>query len=192
MALTRRDEVASPTSENGGGLRGFASRYAKYLIAGGVLLVGLIVFGLLWFQPWKLVVEETANEARPTAAAPTTSASAPAQPATIAAGSFRSLEHRTTGRAEIIKLADGAHVLRFENLDTSNGPDLRVYLSELPSNLGWHDYGRRYIELGKLKGNRGDQNYRIPSGTDLTKYKSAVIWCVRFTVGFGVAPLNAA
>lgn len=194
MALTRRGTEASFTSGNKGGLRGFASLYAKYLVAGGILLTGLLVFGLLWFQPWKLVVEETANEARPTAPAATSTGTAPAAtaPATIASGSFRSLEHSTTGRAEIIKLADGSHILRFEDLDTSNGPDLRVYLSELPANLGLHDYGRRYIELGHLKGNRGDQNYKIPAGTDLTKYKSAVIWCVRFTVGFGVAPLNSA
>ena len=188
MALTRRDEETTTTEDRGG----FVSRYARYLVAGGILLTGLVVFGLLWFQPWKLVVEETANEARPTAPAPTTSTATPAQPATVASGGFRSLEHRTTGRAEIIKLADGSHVLRFENLDTSNGPDLRVYLSELPSNLGWHDYGRRYIELDKLKANRGNANYRIPAGTDITRYKSAVIWCVRFAVGFGVAPLNAA
>ncbi|MFY9587680.1 MAG: DM13 domain-containing protein [Actinomycetota bacterium] len=192
MAVTRRDQEADPTSDNGGGSRGFTSRYAKYLIGGGFLLAGLIIFAIVWFQPQKLFIEETANEARPTVAAPTSSASALAQPATVASGSFRSLEHRTTGRAEIIKLADGSHVLRFENLDTSNGPDLRVYLSELPSTLGWHDYGRRYIELDKLKANRGNANYRIPAGTAITRYKSAVIWCVRFAVGFGVAPLNAA
>ena len=189
MAVTRRDTEASPTSENGSGLRRFASRYARFLIVAGVLLVGLIVFAIVWFQPQKIFIEETANEARPTSPAATSTASVPT---TIASGRFRSLEHRTTGRAEIIKLADGSHILRFENLDTSNGPDLRVYLSELPPDLGWHDYGRRYIELGHLKGNRGDQNYRIPAGADLAKYKSAVIWCVRFRVGFGVAPLNAA
>jgi len=85
--------------------------------------------------------------------------------------------------------ATGSRVLQLVNLRTNSGPDLRVYLSELPANLGWHDYGRRYIELGHLKANRGDQNYRIPAGVDLTRYKSAVIWCVRFKVGFGVAPL---
>src|ERR1700752_1847281 len=107
MAVTRRHEEATTTSENGGGVRGFASRYERYLVAGGILVTGLLVFGLLWFQPWKLVVEETANGARPSARAPASpgTTSVPAAPATIAAGSFRSLEPRTTGRAEIIKLA---------------------------------------------------------------------------------------
>ena len=112
------------------------------------------------------------------------------RPTTLASGRFRSLEHRTTGTVRVVRLSNGSHVLRIEDLDTSNGPDLRVYLSELPSNLGWRDYGERYIELGALKGNRGDQNYRIPTGTDLSRYKSLVIWCVRFKVGFGVAPLT--
>jgi hypothetical protein len=177
MALTRRDEETHQAEDQRGRVRRFASRYAKYLIAAGILGVGLI-----------------ADEARPTAPAATSTGTAPAAtgPATIAAGNFRSLEHETTGRAEIIKLADGSHILRFENLDTSNGPDLVVYLSELPSNLGWRDYGRRFISLGGLKANRGNQNYKIPAGTDLSRYKSAVIWCRRFTVGFGVAPLKPA
>jgi hypothetical protein len=64
-----------------------------------------------------------------------------------------------------------------------------VYLSEIPASDDWHAYGERYLDLGALKGNRGDQNYEIPPGTDLTRFESAVIWCRRFTVGFGVAPL---
>lgn len=154
---------------------------------GTILLVaiGIAVFAILWFEPQKILLEDTVDEAAPSASASPSGSSS----ASLGSGRFRSLEHRTTGTARIIRLANGSHVLRIEDLDTSNGPDLRVYLSELPSNLGWHDYGRRYVELGALKGNRGDQNYRIPAGTDLSKYKSLVIWCVRFKVGFGVAPL---
>ena len=194
MAFTDRDTEASAATEGRGGLRGFISRYSKFLIAAGVVGVGLIIFVLVWFQPQKIFLEETSNEARPTAPAATATGSAPAAtgPVTLASGNFRSLEHETTGRAEIIKLADGSHILRFENLDTSNGPDLFVYLSELPSNLGMRDYGERFIDLGKLRANRGNANYKIPAGVDISKYKSAVIWCRRFTVGFGVAPLNPA
>lgn len=192
MALTDKNTEASPASEDRGGLRGFVSRYAKYLIAAGILGVGLIIFVLVWFQPQKIFIEETASEARPTAPAVTATGTSPAAagPTTVAAGNFRSLEHKTTGRAEIIKLADGSHILRFESLDTSNGPDLFVYLSELPSNLGWKDYGKRFVNLGRLKANRGNANYKIPANVDISRYRSAVIWCSRFTVGFGVAPLN--
>jgi len=52
-----------------------------------------------------------------------------------------------------------------------------------------HAYRNGFIDLGPLKGNRGNQNYAVPAGTDLSKFKSAVIWCRRFLVGFGVAPL---
>jgi hypothetical protein len=168
-------------------LRSFASAHRAVVIAISVLGMGLVIFVGVWFQPQKIFLENTVNEAAPSATAAAASASPTV--AEVASGRFRSLEHRTTGSAHILRLSNGSHVLRLENLDTSNGPDLRVYLSELPSNLGWHDYGKRYMELGKLKGNRGDQNYRIPVGTDLSRYKSLVIWCVRFKVGFGIAPL---
>ena len=81
-------------------------------------------------------------------------------------------------------------MLRFERLNTSNGPVLHVYLSPVPSDRGDRDYGKGYLDLGPLKGNRGDQNYAIPSGTDLSRFQSVVIWCSRFKVGFGVAPLR--
>jgi len=47
-----------------------------------------------------------------------------------------------------------------------------------------------FVDLGGLKGNLGSSNYLIPAGTDLSGFRSAVIWCRRFSVGFGVAPLN--
>ena len=85
----------------------------------------------------------------------------------------------------------GGHlILRLERLATSNGPDLRVYLSHVPAGSGLHAYRTGFIDLGALKGNRGSQNYAIPAGTDLAAFKSAVIWCRRFAVGFGVAPLS--
>ncbi len=65
-----------------------------------------------------------------------------------------------------------------------------VYLSRLPAGLGWRDYGREYLNLGPLKGNIGSQNYTIPTEADLAGFRSVVIWCRRFAVGFGVAPLD--
>jgi hypothetical protein len=169
-----------------------------------VLGIGFVVFVLLWFEPQKLFLNQTVDEAIPSAAPPAAGSSegegsgeqagsgsgGESGPVTLARGSFRNLEHATTGRALLIELPDGSHILRFENLDTSNGPDLRVYLSEIPASDDWHAYGERFVDLGDLKGNLGNQNYRIPKGVDLSKYRSAVIWCRRFTVGFGVAPLN--
>ena len=70
-----------------------------------------------------------------------------------------------------------------------NGPDLRVYLSEARAEAE-DDLADQFLDLGALKGNIGDQNYALPEGTDVSDYKSAVVWCRRFSVGFAVAPVD--
>lgn len=115
----------------------------------------------------------------------------PAPPKESARAAFRPLEHATAGRAIVTEFPDGRRVLRFEDFETSNGPDLRVYLSAGSNDAGFgKEYGEDFVELGRLKGNLGNQNYEIPAGTDLSKYRNAVIWCARFSVGFGVATLS--
>jgi len=42
-----------------------------------------------------------------------------------------------------------------------------------------------------LKGNKGDQNYVLPASADLGKYRAVTIWCARFGVNFGTAPLSS-
>jgi hypothetical protein len=114
----------------------------------------------------------------------------PEGPKESARGAFRSLEHTTSGQAIVTEFPDGRRVLRFEDFATSNGPDLRVYLSAGSSDAGFgKEYGEDFVELGRLKGNLGSQNYEIPAGTDLSNYRNAVVWCARFSVGFGVATL---
>ncbi|MFF3851605.1 DM13 domain-containing protein [Micromonospora sp. NPDC002575] len=172
--------------------------------------------GLAWFQPWKLVTDTEVDEALSAVAATTTPATpgpagAPATgpgaaaatgpaaapgPTLVSQGDFVTHEHDTSGSARIVRTADGRHRLELVGLDTSNGPDLRVWLTDQPVRegvAGWRvfDDGRR-VELGRLKGNRGDQAYDIPAGTDLTVLTSVSIWCKRFSVSFGAAPLRAA
>jgi len=116
------------------------------------------------------------------------SASATGTPVILSTGSFISGEHDTSGTALLVALPDGSLVVRFEDLDTSNGPDLRVVLSTDDASDAWK-YDSRHI-LGELKGNIGDQNYSIPSDVDLTQFGSVVVWCERFSVAFGAAPLD--
>ena len=94
------------------------------------------------------------------------------------------------GKAIVLRRPAGSLILRLEHLSTSNGLDLRVYLSRVPAGGDLRAYRTGFIDLGALKGNRGSQNYLIPAGTNLPAFKSAVIWCRRFVVGFGVAPLS--
>lgn len=122
------------------------------------------------------------------------SPSAPAaEPTVLATGNLISQEHATSGKVRILQLADGTRVLRLEDLDTSNGPDLRVWITDAPvrkGREGWHVFDDgTYESLGRLKGNRGSQNYSLPSGLDLDRYRSVSLWCDRFDVSFGAAEL---
>jgi hypothetical protein len=110
----------------------------------------------------------------------------------LLSGAFRGLEHETSGMARVLEGADGARTLRLERLRTSNGPELVVMLSATPaSDDSWTSYGEgETLVLGPLKGNLGSQNYEIPAGTDLSRWRSVVVWCQRFSVAFGAAPLD--
>jgi len=103
---------------------------------------------------------------------------------TLAEGSFIGRAHPTTGLAKVI--TDGnQRFLRFEGFETDNGPDLNVYLATGSPDGSPEDF----IDLGDLKGNIGDQNYELPDDVDLDRYTTVFIWCVRFSVAFGAAPL---
>lgn len=173
-------------------------------LSGGVALalVAIVAFVLVYFDPQAIFINHTVDEPLPAVAAvrsetqsATSSGGAvvqlpatPAPPQTVARGDFRSLEHHTTGTALVLRLADGSIVVRLEGLDTSSGPDVHVTLSPTPSTAGDRGYGD-YLDLGSLKGNHGNQNYAVPAGTDVSRFRSVVIWCKRFSVGFGVAAI---
>ena len=175
--------------------RSYVSRHrrAAYAITG--VVVGLAIFGFLWFRPDTLFRDTNVDEAVPTVAAPTSQNTAEAGPGTtpavISSGSFRSLEHPTRGTAKIVRLGDGSRIVRLEDFRTSSGPDVVVALSATPaSEDSWGAYDDdALLVLRTIKGNVGDQNYTIPAGTDLSRYRSVVIWCRRFQVGFGAAPI---
>jgi hypothetical protein len=157
--------------------------------------------GLFWFQPWRLVTSTEVREpltvaTPPSASAPAASGPAAPGPAVVRAGAFVTHEHATTGTARLVRDPDGGHRLEIAGLDTSDGPDLRVWLTDQPvreGRAGWRVFDDgRWVELGRLKGNRGDQVYRIPAGVDPGGFRSVSIWCKRFAVSFGAAPLTAA
>lgn len=92
---------------------------------------------------------------------------------------------------EILELADGRRFVRLEDFASSDGPDLHVWISDQPSGGEWGSYDDdRYVKLGELKATHGNQNYEIPEDADLDGLKSVVIWCDRFDVGFGTAPVT--
>lgn len=104
----------------------------------------------------------------------------------IAQGQFTDGDsfHKGEGSAKLYRLGDGTHLLRFEAFRVTNGPDLHVFLAEQAEpKVG------RYVDLGKLKGNIGDQNYALPRDLDLGVHRTVVIYCVPFSVVFSTAAL---
>ncbi|MFC4068589.1 DM13 domain-containing protein [Actinoplanes subglobosus] len=160
---------------------------------------------LYWFAPWRLFTDTVVAEplsAVPLPAvpsgAPAVSATGqpPASPVVVAEGTFITHEHDTSGTARMVRNPDGSHQLEIAGLDTSDGPDLRVWLTDQEvrtGTAGWRVFDDgEFTELGKLKGNRGDQVYRLDAGTDPAAFRSVTIWCKRFAVSFGAAELTAA
>jgi hypothetical protein len=98
--------------------------------------------------------------------------------------------HRGSGTALILKLPDGSHVVRLENLEVVPGPNLLVYLVAHEDPLFPEDVTAGFRNLGTLKSRFGEQNYPVPEGVDLTAYGSVVVWCDTFKVQFAVAALE--
>ena len=118
-----------------------------------------------------------------------------AEPETVAlkSGDFRDADsfHKGEGKATIYRLADGTRVLRLESFKVTNGPDLRVILTPNADPQGRSDVtAQGYVELGKLKGNIGNQNYPLPDEVDADSINAVVIYCKPFHVLFSVASLN--
>ncbi len=165
------------------GIRDLARRHKRLIAMGAVLGAGLLIFVLVWFQPQQAFLQTTVEETLPPAGR------APSEPGDAGEGAFRNLSKETTGQAQLVELDDGSFIVRIKDLATSNGPDLRVYLSRASADADGREFAEDFIDLGALKGNRGDQNYEVPDGVDVSRFRSVVIWCRRFTVGFGVASI---
>lgn len=173
-----------------------------------VLAVGL---PLGWYLGSPLFLSTSVDEPAPVAAAAPTETpasvqpsqpgagdafDAPATPATPAVepsaaaertGSFVGADefHFGEGTARLIETAPGTFTVRLEDFAVRNGPDLFVYLSPSPDG-----YGEGAVEIGRLKADRGNQNYAVPAGVDGTGAASVVIWCREFSVLFATAPLG--
>jgi hypothetical protein len=154
------------------------------------LLVVATVFGPLgWYLGSPLFLSTTIDEAAPVAAddpsrAPPPIASAAPKERT---GTFAGADdfHVAEGTARLIETSSGSFTVRLEDFTVRNGPDLYVYLS-----ADADGYAAGAIELGRLKADRGNQNYDVPAGTDLSGVASVVIWCKQFSVLFATAMLS--
>jgi hypothetical protein len=161
----------------------------RVVVSAAIIVLG----GLAWylFRPELLFVNQRVNEGFPATKMTSSSSHTEVKSKAVATGMFHKGAHETKGTATIHQLSDGTRLLRLTDFETSNGPDVHVYLvaandatdSETVKSAG-------YVDLGSLKGNVGDQNYEIAADLDLSKYQAVTIWCARFGVNFGTAPLQ--
>jgi hypothetical protein len=179
----------------------WSGRRRRHLLVplGAGYLVVAVVAGLLLARP--LVFDRVVDEDVVRVAPPPVSTSGPAAGSggavgsappvgdvSLATGEFRPLAHEGRGLVSLIRLADGGHLVTLTDFETDNGPDLRVHLVPgEPADGASADA----VDLGALKGNRGDQQYALPAGLDPSGYGSVVVWCRAFSVGFTIAALAA-
>ncbi|USR79369.1 DM13 domain-containing protein [Arcanobacterium pinnipediorum] len=179
------------------------------LIAAPILLVVLITAALI-FKPWLAFIDKDVNDALPTIPSVSETDSGTSKetdsamekqtedqsngPAVIAEGTFVTHAHDTTGMARIVRLESGKHQLVFENLDTTNGPDVHVWLSKadvVTGSDGNQTAGNSpHLDVAPIKGNTGNHVYDLPADFNPSEWKSVDLWCDQFSVSFGAAQLT--
>jgi len=193
----------------------FFRRYRWIIIAVGVTAV---IVAFLAIRPDKLFIDDSVDESlsdafttettlatgdiaadqsastvpgvtttSPTQTPSTTQPSA-SEPTVISQGEFFGVDHSAVGTATVYE-QDGKQILRFEgDTNIQNGPDLFVWLLESDTYEGGSP--EAYIDLGKIKGNIGGQNYELPPEYDPAIHKTVLVWCLRFSTPFAAAPLT--
>ena len=168
------------------------ARRLRLPVLGAYAVTVAVVGGYLGLSTLRdrVVDERVVTAGAPVAAAATADArdAEPAANVEVARGGFRSHEHETSGRASVIRLPNGRRFLTLTRFATSAGPDLRVRLVPGDSFDGGAPGA---LDLGALKGNRGDQQYELPRDAAVAR-RTVVIWCRAFSAPFGSADLQPA
>jgi hypothetical protein len=109
----------------------------------------------------------------------------------VAEGEFKPLAtwRELAGKYTLYQLPDSRRILRLEDFQVTNGPDLRLVLSRHAAPQTSTEVGSDFVDLGLLQGNVGNQNYSISAEVDLEAYQSVVLYSVQFATVFGSAPM---
>ena len=154
----------------------------KLILAGGIASIAVTIY---FTGAYTYFIENRVSEELPQMTSANQQQTLQ-EPRIIKQGNFVGADffHKGNGQAYILEYPDGRKILRFENFEVVNGPDLYVYLSEASAPTGDLKSLGDYIDLGRLKDNIGDQNYELPQNISSNDYSSAVIWCKKFGVLF--------
>jgi hypothetical protein len=179
--------TASSTSSRHG-----VRRLGRRPIVAGALGAVALAAPVAWYLGSPLFIDATVDEAFPSGST-ANALSEPAGATPLSRGEFGVVDaiHRGEGSASVFRLSNGQHIMRFDAFRVTNGPDLFVYLSGHPAPRTrdqLHDGAD--LELGRLKGNVGNQNYDLPAGVDVSRFKSVVVYCKQFSVVFSTAELR--
>lgn len=90
--------------------------------------------------------------------------------------------HRATGNIRIVETPE-EKIVRFEDYEGTNGPDLKIYLAKDLE-------AKEFIDLGPSRANKGNINYSVPMNIDISEYKYVMTWCKAFGVLFDYAQIN--
>lgn len=108
-------------------------------------------------------------------------------------GRLHTLNAPTTGTVRLVTTATGS-TLQLLNLKTEAGPGLKVWLSEAAAPVkGAVDTEiakGKYLNVGELKTFKGNFSFALPAGTDVSQYKSVILWCDTVKTSFGAADLK--
>ena len=160
------------------------------------MVIGVLVIAgapIAWYLGSPLFINRVVDEPFPITADTPTSGATPADATggtVVARGTFAGGDdfHKGSGTATVYR-AGQTLILRFEAFTVTNGPDLHVILTKHASPKTSRDV-EGYLEVAKLKGNSGGQNYTLPAGVNLGEYRTVVIYCKPFHVVFATAPLS--
>ncbi len=131
--------------------------------------------------------DDPTPDPREPAGSPAPGAPAPGAPAprVLSESGLAGIDHEATGQVRLLRLPDGSHVVRFEDLDVEPGPDYFVHL--VPgADRSEPDGG---TQLDRLRASRGNQNYPVPAGTSIAEPLTVLIWCRAFAVPVAAATL---
>jgi hypothetical protein len=161
-------------------------------IALGVLVI--VGAPIAWYLGSPLFINRVVDEPFPITADAPTSGATPADATggtVVARGIFAGADdfHKGAGTATVYR-AGQTLILRLDAFTVTNGPDLHVILTKHPLPKTSRDVTDGYLEVAKLKGNSGSQNYTLPAGVHLGEYRTVVIYCKPFHVVFATAPLS--